>query len=351
MTNRRNFLRTALAGGLFSLLPASKAFAAESSKKLIKPPALKPGDTIGLITPASPLFEARRTLLEVEEKIHNLGFKTKAGKNIFRKYGYLAGSIEQRVDDIHQMFRDDSVKAIMTVRGGYGSAQLLPHLDYDLITHNPKILIGYSDVTSLLLGIHKMTGLVTFHGPVGVSTFSEFTIKCFMQVLTGTVPAGEIGDAPYEDNLQTSNRSWAYRPGSAQGLLTGGNMTLLQSTLGTPYEFDTKKRIIFFEEVSEEPYNLDRMLHHFKQAGKFNNCSAVFFNRMESIKPAGYKPAFNSSLSMEEVIDLVFRDFDFPVCVGLPFGHVTEKLTLPLGIKTRLEADKGRIALLEAAVV
>ena len=155
MTNRRNFLRAALAGGALSLLPASPAFSTKSSNKLIKPPALKPGDTIGLITPASPLFEAHRTLLTAEEKIHNLGFKVKAAKNIFKKNGYLAGSIDERLADIHEMFRDDSVKAIMSIRGGYGSAQLLPHLDYDLISRNPKILIGYSDVTSLLLGIYK----------------------------------------------------------------------------------------------------------------------------------------------------------------------------------------------------
>ena len=345
MTTRRNFLAGAAAAGTALLLSGTKAIADSGRKDIIKPPALTPGDTIGLITPASRLFEAHRTLIEAKEKMQSLGFKVKTGKNIFKKNGYLAGTIEERAADIHDMFADDAVQAIMCIRGGYGSAQLLPHLDYKLIERNPKILIGYSDVTSLLIGIHKMTGLITFHGPVAISTFTEFTKKCFFEVLCETVPSDEIGDPPFENDSQLTNQVWTYRPGTAEGRLTGGNMTLLQTTLATPYELDTDDSIIFIEEVDEQPYDLDRMLHHFKMAGKFDKCRGVFFNKMKSIKPKG-----THSLSMEEIIDNVFKEYDFPVCAGLPFGHVKEKLTLPIGIKIKLDADKGRIAFLEAAV-
>jgi len=351
MANRRDFLRTAFLGSVLTLLPSPHLFAKHPFTKLIKPPALKFGDTFGLVTPASPLFEEHRTLIEAAEKLHNLGFKVKIGKNIFKKYGYLAGTVQERVSDLHDMFADDDVKAIITIRGGYGSAQLLPHLDYKLIARHPKILVGYSDITSLLLGIHQMTGLVTFHGPVAVSTFTDYTKKYFLKVLMSKTAIGEIEDAPYDANLQTSNRVWTYRSGSAEGRLIGGNMTLMQSTIGTPYEFDSRDAIIFIEEVGEEPYDLDRMLHHFKQAGKFEKCRGIVFGKLSDIKPADYKPAFNSSLSVEDIIDNVFKDYSFPVCVGVSMGHIKEKPTLPLGIKARLNADTGRLSLLEPAVI
>ncbi len=350
MTTRRTFLKASALGSLFSLFPAATFAKEKESHEIILPPKLNPGDTVGLITPASPLFEAHRTLIEAHEKLANLGFKTKVGKNIFKKYGYLAGTVQERVEDLHDMFADPEVKAIMTVRGGYGSAQLLPYINYDLIRKNPKILVGYSDITALLVGIHEKTGLVTFHGPVAVSTFTDFTRKYFLKVLTQAQPVGEIEDAPYEENLQTSNRVWTYRSGKAEGRLMGGNLTLLQMTLGTPYEFDSDDRILFFEEVSEEPYDLDRMLTHFKLAGKFDRCRGVVFDKLSSVKPADYKPGFNSSLSVEEVIDNIFKDYDFPVCVGLSLGHIANKPTMPLGVKARLDADSGRISLLEKAV-
>ncbi len=351
MQDRRQFLQTTLAGSFLSFLPLLTLTAGKNrSAKIIKPPALNSGDTIGLVTPASSLFEGHRTLIDVQEKLHNLGFKTKIGKNVLRRKGYLAGSIEDRVEDLHTMFKDDAVSAIMAIRGGYGSAQLLPFLDYSLIKRNPKILVGYSDITSLLIGIYEKTGLVTFHGPVAVSTFTDYTKKYFLDVLEKPEAVGEIVDAPYEDNLQTSNRVWTVKPGAAEGRLMGGNLTLLQMTLGTPYEFDSKDAIIFIEEVGEEPYDLDRMLTHLKLAGKFDHCKGVFFDKLNSVHPADYEPGFYSSRSVESVIQETFKEFDFPVCVGISIGHIKDKPTLPIGIRAGLDADTGKISLLEAAV-
>ncbi len=350
MASRRSFLKASALSGLFTLLPSALTAKPIKKQPLILPPALKKGDTIGLITPASPPFEIHRTLIETQEKMANLGFKTKTGKNVFKRYGYLAGTIDERLEDLHHMFADPNVKAIMTIRGGYGSAQLLPYIDYDLIRKNPKIIVGYSDITALINGLHRQTGLVTFHGPVAVSTFTDYTKKYFLSVLGGTRPIGEIEDAPYDSNLQSSNRIWTYRGGIAQGKLIGGNMTVLQSLLGTPYEFDSDEAILFFEEVGEEPYDLDRMLTQFKQAGKFNRCRGVIFDRMPSVKPADILPAYASSLSVEQVIENIFKDFDFPVCMGFPLGHIKHKPTMPLGIPAELDGDKGRLNLLEAAV-
>jgi len=350
MLSRRNFLKTS---GLLGLAPLAKVSASVPAPKalpLIKPPALKKGDTIGLVTPASPLFNAHRLIIEVTEKMHNLGFKTKLGKNIFKRYGYLAGTVQERIDDLHAMFADPEVKAIIAIRGGYGSAQLLPHLDYNLIKKNPKILMGYSDITSLLLGIHAQTGLVTFHGPVAESTFTDYTRSNLEHALMSTKAPQVIPDAPYEENLQTSNRIWTVKGGVGNGRLLGGNMTLFESLLGTPYEVNTRDSILFFEEIGEEPYDVDRMLNHMKMAGIFEKCNGVIFDKMPSVKPRDYEPAFYRNLSVEQVISDVFKEYNFPVCVGFSLGHLKDKPTMPLGIRVKLDGNKRQITFLEAAV-
>ncbi|KAA3612998.1 MAG: LD-carboxypeptidase [Calditrichaeota bacterium] len=350
MQKRRDFLKTALtATGLISTSTLAWA-APKPTQKLILPPALKKGDTIGLITPGSSLFEARRAVIEATEKMNGLGFKVKLGKNIYKKNAYLAGTIEERVSDIHDMFSDDDVSAIITIRGGYGSGQLLPYLNYDLIRNNPKILVGYSDITSLLIGIYQKTGLVTFHGPVAVSTFTDFTKKYFYEVLSSTSAVGQIDDAPYEDNLQNSSRILTINGGKAKGKLIGGNMTLLQATLGTPYEFDSDDSILFFEEVGEEPYNIDRILNHFKLAGKFDKCKGVIFDKMPSVKPSNYSSAFYRNFSVEEVLAMYFKDYDFPVCIGFSLGHIKHKPTMPIGVMGELDADAKKLSIIEPAV-
>jgi len=351
MQKRRDFLKTTLAAG--SLIGTSSlAWATpKPTQKLILPPSLKKGDTVGLITPGSSLFEAQRIVIEATEKMNGLGFNVKLGKNIFKKQGYMGGTIEERVSDIHDMFIDEEVKAIITIRGGYGSGQLLPYLDYQLIRNNPKILVGYSDITSLLVGIYQKAGLVTFHGPVAISTFTDFTKKYFYDVLTSASPVGQIDDAPYDENLQSSSRILSLKDGKARGKLVGGNITLLQATLGTPYEFDSDDAILFFEEVGEEPYYLDRILNHFKLAGKFKNCKGVIFDKMPSVKPSSNGAAFYRNISVEEVLSMYFEEFDFPVCIGFSIGHIKNKPTLPIGVLAELDADTKKLSILESAVI
>lgn len=353
MQKRRDFLKTAFAaGGFFALqgLGSATPLTSSNSLPLILPKALKKGDTIGLITPGSSLFEARRTVIEATEKMEGLGFKVKLGKHIYKKNGYAAGTIAERVEDIHNMFTDSSVDGIVTIRGGYGSGQLLAYLDYELIRNNPKILVGYSDITSLLLGIHQKTGLVTFHGPVAISTFTDYTKKYFMDVLTKPHALGKIDDAPYEGNFQKSSQIVTVNGGKSSGHLTGGNLTLMQTTLGTPYEFNSKDAIIFIEEVGEEPYDIDRILNHFKMAGKFEQCKGVIFDKMPSVKPRNNGAAFNRNLSVEEVIYNYLGEYNFPVCIGFSLGHIKHKPTMPIGIKVALDGDSKTLSFLEPAV-
>ncbi len=351
-TTRRSFLSLlGLAGVGMAVAPALGTGKSPQPPHLIKPPRLQPGDTVGLVTPASAPFNVHQTLIEAREKMHNLGFKTKVGKHVGEKWGFLAGSDMHRVEDLHAMFRDPEVKAIIAIRGGYGSARLLPLLDLELIRSHPKILVGYSDITALAVGIHRLTGLVTFHGPVAVSTFTDYTRKYFLETLGNPQPIGEIEDPPYERNLQTSNRVWTIRGGKARGRLIGGNLTLLTATLGTPYEIQTRGRILFIEEVGEEPYDVDRMLTQLAHAGKLQECAGIVFDRMPSVRPATFDPAFATNLSIEEVILDHVEKLGIPACFGLSLGHVKHKPTLPMGILAELDADKGRLSLLEGAVV
>jgi muramoyltetrapeptide carboxypeptidase len=280
----------------------------------------------------------------------NLGYRVKLGKHVHKKWGYLAGSDEERLEDIHTMFDDPEVKAIIAIRGGYGSGRLLKYLDYDLIKKNPKIIHGYSDITSLLIAIHQMTGLITFHGPVATSTFTDYTKKYFYKALTNTDPIGEIEDAPFEANLQTSNRVWTIQEGVGQGRLTGGNLTLIASLMGTPYEIDTRDKILFIEEVGEEPRVLDRYLTQLDNAGKLEQCQGIVFDRMKSVHPDDFKSSTYSTLSKEEIIVDRIKKYNMPACLGLSLGHIADKPTLPLGVECRLDAGAGRLTLLSSAV-
>lgn len=352
MQNRRNFLKTISFTSLATIfLPDRGVPAMTESKSLIKPAKLQKGDTVGLITPASPLFEAHQTIISAVEKMENLGFKVKLGKHIYEKWGYLAGTDQQRIDDIHHMFKDPDVKAIIAIRGGYGSGRLLNGLDFDLIGNNPKIFLGYSDITSLLIGIQQMTGLVTFHGPVAVSTFTDYTKKYLFKALAEPQPIGDIEDAPYTANLQTSNRVWSINSGIGVGKLTGGNLTLIAASMGTPYEIDTRDKVLFIEEVGEEPHVLDRYLTQLDNAGKLEQCKGIVFDRMKSVHPDDYKPGYFNTISKEEIIaDRLVRN-NIPACIGLSLGHIADKPTLPLGVECELNADQGRLKILENAVI
>ncbi len=346
---RRRFIGEVSAISTAAALSPRTVVGKNQSLKIIKPQALKKGDTVGLIAPASGIFEPQ-TIRDGQETLANLGFRVKLGKNISRRYGYLAGLDEERLNDLHDMFQDGEVKAIIALRGGYGSMRLLENLDYDLIRKNPKILLGYSDITSLHLAIHAKTGLVTFHGPVAISSFTDYTQEYFYKIVSSATPIGDIKHPKPNSELSPTSHFFTIKDGVARGRLIGGNLTLMTALLGTPYEFDTTDKILFIEEVGEEPYSIDRMLTQLSFAGKFNNAAGIVIDRCRKCGPSDYKPAFSNTLSVEEVFIDRLKHLDIPVVFGFSIGHVADKPTLPLGIEVTLNATNHTLTFEESAI-
>jgi muramoyltetrapeptide carboxypeptidase len=262
-----------------------------SMPKLLRPRALRPGDTVGLITPSSYVSDPDR-LIAAERTIRYFGMKPKFGRNVRKRDGYLGGSIEERLDDLHSMFADPAVNAIFALRGGYGSAQLLDRIDYGLIRKNPKIFLGYSDITALHLAIGKRSGLVTFHGPVALSEFTGYTQKHFRQALFETAPIGAVTNPTETNELRPAHTLRPIRPGKARGRLVGGNLTLIATTMGTPFEIETRGRILLLEDVDEQPYSIDRMLTQLRLAGKLDGVAGIVFGECKDCRPRDYKPGF-----------------------------------------------------------
>jgi muramoyltetrapeptide carboxypeptidase len=272
------------------------------------------------------------------------------GKQVGRREGRLGESIPGRIDDLHAMFADPEVKGIICVRGGYGTPQLLDGLDYELIRKNPKMLLGYSDITGLHLAIHQKTGLVTFHGPTGLSPFTEFSQNWFKRA-TDTKPMGVLGN-PTERNLfRPQHPLRTVKGGKAKGRLIGGNLTLVSCLMGTPHEPDVRGKIFFLEDVGEEPYRIDRMLQQLVLAGKFDQCAGVVIGECVDCGPRDFQPSITFNYTLGEVLDRVFAKVKVPVFHGLLIGHTSDQITLPLGVMASMDADRKELIIEEAAVV
>jgi muramoyltetrapeptide carboxypeptidase len=347
MIDRRNFARllsVATAAATLSGTPASSA-ATTSSRRIIKPRRLTAGDTVGLVLPASAAFETDDVQI-AKEQMELLGFKVVIGAHAFDKHGYFAGKDGDRADDLNRMFADDRIAGIVCYTGGWGSPRVLPYLDYDLIARKPKVLIGYSDITALLNAIHQRTGLVTFHGPVGSSTFDAYTIENFRKVVMTPEPPGVLAPPPKKptDLIDKTNRILRLSGGKASGRLAGGNLTMLASLMGTPYEIDTNGAILFLEDIREDLYRIDRMLTQLALAGKFDVMAGVAFGRCTECSYKG--PTF----SLEDILRDRFGALAKPALSGLSFGHIEQKLTLPVGVMATLDGDGGTLTVDEAAV-
>ena len=315
---------------------------------MIKPRKLKKGDTIGIISPASP-SETKSEVIRTKEFLEALGYKVAIAKNVNKTKGLTAGSEEDRVEDIHEMFSRDDVDAVCATQGGYGSAQLLRKLDFDLIKANPKIFTGFSDITSLHLAFNKLCDMVTFHGP-GIARFNEedlneYTKESFFGVLGEDKPYGEIKKADPKNWLTTISG------GVCEAPVIGGNLTLICSTLGTPYEIDCKGKILFFEDVEAEPWIMDHMLSHMRNAGKLDDAAGFLIGDSSTCKPFKYEPGFLVDLSVEDVLSYYLEPLGKPALYGLPLGHSTSLATLPLGVMSKLDADNKTFTILESGVI
>jgi len=333
-----------------SFLAGAGALAAPAPASLLRPRALTPGAVVGLITPSTYVSDPDRLALAART-LRYFGLGMKAGRNVSKRHGYLGGSVDERLDDLHAMFRDPEVQAVFCIRGGYGSAQLLDRIDYDLIRRNPKVFLGYSDITALHLAIQKKAGLVTFHGPVVLSRFSAYTQEHFRKALFSPDPMGAVTNPPDSDPLRPAHTLRTIRAGKVRGRLVGGNLSLVASTMGTPYEIETRGRILFLEDVGEQPYSIDRMLTQLRLAGKLSEAAGIVFGECNDCRPRDYQPSFDSTLSLGEVLDGILGPAGVPVLSGLTIGHTDDQLTLPLGVMAELDAGKGLLTIQEAAVV
>ena len=304
---------------------------------------LRPGDTIGMIGPSGTVREAGAVDAAIRY-MEEMGYRVKAGRSAHAKYGYLSGTDEVRAGDINEMFADPGVDAIVCTRGGYGTMRLLDMLDYETIRKNPKVFVGFSDITALHIAFLEKCGLATFHGPMATRWETEFpdgfTKPSFMRAVGCAQPMDMLCNTPQYGPRRTVNA------GCAEGLLVGGNLSLIAGTIGTPYELDTKGRILFIEEIGERTYCVDRMLTQLRLAGKFDDCAGIIFGDFCDC-PVEY-PEFG--LTLEEVIRDVAAPCGKPVFTGLQAGHLSPKLTLPLGVRCRMDAQACTLEVLEAAV-
>jgi muramoyltetrapeptide carboxypeptidase len=344
MLTRRSFLQAA--GAVAAAAPAAGGAAAPAPPAVVKPPRLKPGDTVGLIDPASASFE-RGPIDLIVDMLAALGLKARPGAHLFDRYGYLAGSDKSRATDVNAFFADPSVNGILAVRGGWGCARMLPHLDYPTIAKNPKILLGYSDLTALLLAIHARTGLVTFHGPVGISKWTPFNVDNVKRVLfAGEAVTFENLKETGEFLVPVENRITTITPGVARGRLAGGNLSVLSAIVGSGYLPDWTGRILFIEDVEEKLYRIDRMLTQLALAGILAKVRGVVFGNCASCDPGeGF-----GSLTLEEILDDHLKPLGVPAWSGAMIGHIPRQFTLGEGVEVEIDAARGTIRMLEAAV-
>ena len=297
------------------------------------------GNTIGLISPASP--ENTQTIQKAILFLRNQGFNIIEGAHLYDNWGYLAGKDKDRAFDVMEMFENKSVDMILCIRGGYGSSRLLPYLDYNVIKKYPKIFAGFSDITVFLNSFYEKCGLTTFHSPMGSSNLEDIeTLKSFMFTFMK-------GYEPYTIKNPSKFTTQCIVKGIAEGNLIGGNLGLICNSLGTPYEIDMKDKILFIEEVGEEPYRVDRILTQLLLAKKLQQCSGIILGQFKDCD----LPHYERSLTLEEVFYDRLYNLDIPMFSGFCSGHDYPKLTLPIGARVKIDTQDGAIHVMEAVVV
>ena len=334
---------------LFSAAVAAGSGGAAGSPALLKPKHLQPGDTVALITPST-YVSSPDALQLARHTVEYLGLKWKLGRNAGKRMGYLGGTVEERVSDLHDAFTDPEVKAVFCTRGGYGAAMLLDRIDFALIRSHVKIFTGFSDITALHLGLHQQSGMVTFHGPTVLADFSDYTLEHFRRALFDPRPLGVLRNPPEERPIRPKHPLRTLIGGQGSGPLTGGNLTLISTTMGTPWEIQTDGKLLFLEDVDEQPYSMDRMLTQLRLAGKFRHIRGLILGECHDCAAREFKPAFESTFSLGEVYDNILGELKVPVLAGLTIGHTEDQLTLPLGVRATLDADAGTLTVEEEAL-
>jgi len=350
--DRRKFLvSTSLSLGAVSIPTfgmANKIGHANENPQL-KPKRLSKGDVIGLIAPGSGV--GRSSFEKAVATIKRLGFTPYYTENLRVNNGFLGGTDQQRVDDIHHMFENDTVNGILCIRGGYGSNRLLAMIDYALITSNPKLFMGYSDITALLYGIYSQTGLTCFHGPVGVSSFKDYAENIFVkEAVSGKKRLVIKRPKTWLEKEDNAFNSLIINSGKAQGILVGGNLSVLVALIGTPYDIDFSGKILFLEEIGESPYKIDRMLTQLLLSAKLAQLKGIALGVFIDCDDNPEDEDYDKSVSLEEVLKERLANLNIPIMYGLPFGHISDNATIPVGALAELNTNKESLTILESVV-
>ncbi len=334
---RKDFLKaSALSPLAFTGINSSNCTETNQTvRDLIVPDALSWNSRIGLVAPASPIYSEEQ-FNEMITTLTDLGFNLKLGKHVQDQRGYLAGTDQERADDLMDMFKDEYIDAILCIRGGWGCNRMIDLLDYEVIKNNPKPLIGFSDITSLHNAILSKTGLITFHGPVGKSDWNDFTKNSFEQILIkkekGTYKLPENEDA------------FTIRSGKAEGVLLGGNLSVLVAMIGSDYLPDFTDSILFLEDVGEDVYRLDRMITQLKLAGILDKISGFIFGKCTNCD------AGSNSLTLNEMFDDHIKPLGIPAFYGAMISHESKNVTIPVGLRASMDADSKEFNVLSKAV-
>jgi muramoyltetrapeptide carboxypeptidase len=348
--NRRQLLRSAALAGLAGAVSGRSSLSAEAAPAALKPKRLVAGDTVVLVSPASATFNTV-DLQIAKESLEALGFKVRAGEHMLERHGYLAGEDKSRAEDINKAFADKSVAAVHAIRGGWGSARVLPYLDYDVIRRNPKVLLGYSDITALHMAINGKTGLTTFHGPIGLGRWDAWSVDYYKRVLMNgeqVTFSPKQGLSDQNSLTQTEFRVQTITPGKARGRLLGGNLSILAAVMGSPYVPDFQDSILFCEDVGEDYYRIDRMVTTLKLAGVLGKIKGFVFGGCSECGPGDGN---FGALTLEEIFNDHIKPLGVPAWQGAMIGHAQPQWTLPEGVQVEIDATAGTITLLEPAVV
>ena len=349
MVPRRNFITAILSLSAFQLLIGNVFPKSEPKRKTLGklyPKPLKKGATIGLIAPGYHFSE--EILKGAKETLEKMGYQTYYTHRISKPHGYFSNTDVERAEDLNHMFQNKNVDGILCIRGGYGCTRIMQLIDYDVIASNPKALIGFSDVTALLNGIHKMTGLITFHGPVGSTLADSFSQKALIDMVRKPKDKLVLSNAKLtkEQRSNPEYERYVIYAGEAHGELCGGSLTLINALIGTPHELDFTNKIVCIEDVEEAPYRMDRMLTQLIDGNTFKKASGIVFGVCK-----GCNSSTNpNSFSLKEVIMDRIKPLGIPAAYGFSFGHVEQNFTFSIGVQAHFDANKFHLSLMEKPV-
>lgn len=319
------------------------------SKQLVRPPRLRAGSRLALVAPAGPLSE-RDDLARAVDLCHALGYEPVPGSHALDRHGYLAGTDESRLADLNAALSNPAIDGIWCLRGGYGVTRILDRVDFEAFERRPRPVIGFSDITALLIALHQASGIATFHGPMSRAPLTGFSRGHFEKVLSTAAPAGRLGRWPSPANILVPRapRIITIQGGVAEGPLIGGNLSLLAALAGSRHFPSLAGALLFIEDVGEDLYRVDRLLAQLRMIGALEDLAGVIVGQFTDMRRGA---GDGGALAFDEVLTTYFGPIGVPVAAGFPIGHVDDQWTLPIGARARLDATAGEVDILEPAVV